>query len=154
MAKCKGCRKMILVQWWGRDPLPLPPKPFTPRSLVGMTQGARKRAWLRGALNDYLFPHQNSTGAEHDVRSDYSWSEIRVDAPFLGTKLGERLRPCPGCWNCQTTWQQSSIYSQTAVMHRHGCSHDDPSGLCCFGETVPVKMECDGSGVLPARKQK
>lgn len=43
-------RKMNLAQWWGRDPLPLPPKPFTPRSLVGMTQGARKRAAWYEAL--------------------------------------------------------------------------------------------------------
>lgn len=102
----------------------LPAKPFTPRSLVGMTMGARKRAWLSGALlNDYLFPGRNSTGAEHDVRSDYSWSEIRVDAPYLGTKLGERLRPCPGCCNCQP----------------------------CFGPKA-CRRVCDGSGVLPARK--
>ena len=117
--------------------------PFTARSLVGMTMGARKRRWAK----DYDALPQFG-------RFSKTMSMLRAYGvyPKEGNPLAQRLRPCPGCWNCQTTWQQSSIYSQTAVMHRHGCSHDDPSGLCCFGETVPVKMECDGSGV--ARKQK
>ncbi len=119
--------------------------PFTARSLVGMTMGARKRRWAK----DYDALPQFG-------RFSKTMSMLRAYGvyPKEGNPLAQRLRPCPGCWNCQTTWQQSSIYSQTAVMHRHGCSHDDPSGLCCFGETVPVKMECDGSGVLPSRFSK
>ena len=119
----------------------VPVGPFTAHSLVGMTMGERKRkAW---------------TAYQSGLSESWSfWCAKYGIGESLRHREGERLRPCPGCWNCQTTWQQSSIYSQTAVMHRHGCSHDDPSGLCCFGETVPVKMECDGSGVLPARKQK
>ena len=117
------------------------PKPFTARSLVGMPMGARKRLYQR--IVD-AFP----------TEGDAFLIDTEGKGVPIGWLLSRRLRPCPGCWNCQTTWQQSSIYSQTAVMHRHGCSHDDPSGLCCFGETVPVKMACDGSGVLPARKQK
>lgn len=115
-------------------------KPFKTMSLVGMTQGARKRAWLRGALNDYLFPHQNSTGAEHDVRSDYSWSEIRVDAPFLGTKLGERLRPCPGCSTCARPC--------------HYCEMQEPDDSRCprCGQVMYSTPICDGSGVLPAKR--
>ena len=46
------------------------PKPFTARSLVGMTMGARKQAW---DMMGYL-------------RSDL--------------RIGERLRPCPGCPEC------------------------------------------------------
>lgn len=124
------------------------PESFTARSLVGMTTGARKRA-VRREFDLVPCPEYLTT-----IQDRMQWYLLR--GPYLRAKyrIGERLRPCPGCWNCQTTWQQSSIYSQTAVMHRHGCSHDDPSGLCCFGETVPVKMECDGSGVLPARKSK
>ena len=96
MAKCKGCRKMILVQWWGRDPLPLPPKPFTPRSLVGMTMGARKRAWLSNALYPVVFPSGIVTD-ETEMQAGYSWQEIRDDWPLLG----QRLRPCPGCEECR-----------------------------------------------------
>lgn len=91
-------RRQVTEHWMRGTPLPS--KPFSPRSLVGMTMGARKRAWLSGALSAYLFPHRDSTGGEYDTRSDYSWSEIRVDAPYLGTKLGERIRPCPGCMEC------------------------------------------------------
>ena len=158
MAKCKGCRKMILVQWWGRDPLPLPPKPFTPRSLVGMTMGARKRAWLSGALSAYLFPHRDSTGGEHDTRSDYSWSEIRVDAPYLGTKLGERLRPCPGCpecehgkhWRCDNCGTTKGLCNLTLAEVRCKCG----KGCGQWRISFPAKTVCDGSGVLPARKAK
>lgn len=135
---------------------PATPKPFSPRSLVGMTMGARKRAWLSGALlNDYLFPGRNSTGAEHDVRSDYCWPEIRVDAPYLGTQLGERLRPCPGCCACWGSDISPAGYGGDVTE--------------CFGPLMAGKSkraianmkqyqrtladDCDGSGVLPARNK-
>ena len=51
-------------------------KPLTLRSLVGMTQGARKRAWLAGTLYPVVFPSGIST-TEEEMRSGYSWSEIR-----------------------------------------------------------------------------
>ena len=70
------------------------PKPFTARSLVGMTMGARKRAW---EMMGYL-------------RSDL--------------RIGERLRPCPGCEECR--------------------GYDDGIGV----------LHCDGSGVMPARRSK
>ena len=131
---------------------------ITDRSLVGMTQGARKRRaqeWmecerLHQRAQDLQEVVDRQMGRRSQPRT-VGHTPRSLKQHYL---IGQKLRPCPGCWNCQTTWQQSSIYSQTAVMHRHGCSHDDPSGLCCFGETVPVKMECDGSGVLPARKAK
>ena len=65
-------------------------KRFTARSLVGMTQGARKRNGITQRLDLW----------------DY---------------LDKLLRPCPGCMEC------------------------DPSGFASI---------CDGSGVLPARKEK
>lgn len=144
-------------------------KPFTARSLVGMSAGARKRTARRfecpgcmecGGLDKPKLEPWRCYGEDIDLGNE-QWRPYNK-CPNMRRlyqqhrakyRIGERLRPCPGCWHCQTTWQQSSIYPHTAVMHRHGCSHDDPSGLCCFGETVPVKMECDGSGVLPARKK-
>ena len=66
-------RKMIFVQFWGRDALPLPRPAFTARSLVGMTMGSRKRAALA-----------SKAPASLAVR----WRMFRI---------GERLRPCPGC---------------------------------------------------------
>ena len=70
-------------------------KSFTARSLVGMTMGARKRAWLSNALYPVVFPSCIVTD-ETEMQAGYSWQEIRDDWPLLG----ERLRPCPGCCAC------------------------------------------------------
>lgn len=103
-------------------------KPFTPRSLVGMTRGARKRA--------------------------------RVDAPFLGTKLGERLRPCPGCSVCQPCLRCGNP-STCIGLYDSMYVHDKPSPACdvCCGHGCEDghcykrddAITCDGSGVIPAR---
>ena len=100
---------------------PLPPKQFTVRSLVGMSQSSRKRRrweWVQAA-GQYDAP-----GA----------------AKAIGAKLriGERLRPCPGCFHCQPGvkgW------------------HIDRSRSGRFNMPA-LALHCDGSGVLPARKQK
>lgn len=76
---------------------PLPPKPFTPRSLVGMTRGAMKR-----------------NGVTKDAR--------------LWEYLGQKLRPCPGCDTCG------------GIKLVNGMRFD------------MYLVICDGSGVLPARK--
>ena len=76
-------RKMILVQYWGRDPLPLPVKPITARSLVGMTMGSRKRAYR---------------AAVAELEQAEVWRGDVVDRSRL--HIGERLRPCPGCMDC------------------------------------------------------
>jgi hypothetical protein len=65
-------RKLILNDFWGGDPLPLPPRPFSPRSLVGMTQRARKRA---------------------------AWKSFSERARY---HIGQRLRPSPGCLRCRS----------------------------------------------------
>ena len=73
---------------------------MTPRSLVGMTQGARKRAWLAGRIDAIVFPDGINTD-ELEMKSAYSWSEIRRWwQPFGWQLLGQRLRPCPGCAKC------------------------------------------------------
>ncbi len=104
----------------------LPPKPFTARSLVGMTMGARKRASLSG----------------------YSWQEIRDDWPLLG----ERLRPCPGCCAC---WGHriSSAYGEIAECcgpQTSGKRKSQIKAMRKWQETLADN--CDGSGVLPARR--
>ena len=106
-------------------------KPFTARSLVGMTMGARKRAWLSNALYPVVFPSGIVTD-ETEMQAGYSWPEIRDDWPLLG----ERLRPCPGCFHCQPGvkgW------------------HIDRSRSGRFNMPA-LALHCDGSGVLPARR--
>ena len=63
--------------WFHQRPT-VPPRPFSPRSLVGMTMGARKRgAWKASAFGYYA-----------------------VIAERKKYRIGERLRPCPGCPAC------------------------------------------------------
>ena len=82
-------------------------KPFTARSLVGMTMGARKRAYR---------------AAVAELEQAEVWRGDVVDRSRL--RISERLRPCPGCEECR--------------------GYDDGIGV----------LHCDGSGVMPARKQK
>ena len=65
-------------------------KQFTARSIVGMSEGAKKR--LRrttSKLLDRLQANLASLGHQHDTDRDDS---------FL--RIGKRLRPCPGCMEC------------------------------------------------------
>ena len=91
------------------------PRPFTARSLVGMTMGARKRA-VRREFDLVPCPEYLTT-----IQDRMQWYLLR--GPYLRAKyrIGERLRPCPGCMEC------------------------DPSGFASI---------CDGSGVLPAGRQR
>ena len=90
---------------------PTPPKSFTARSLVGMTMGARKRAHRAAMVGlDY----------EDGVRFTLTTS--------TKYRIGERLRPCPGCFDCAV---------ECWVCHE---PHEPPDELC------------DGSGVIRAGK--
>ena len=90
----------------------VPPKPFTARSLVGMSQKARKR--LR---HDLLF---GPTVAPTKL--------LLADSLTVKLHIGERLRPCPGCFDCAV---------ECWVCHE---PHEPPDELC------------DGSGVIRAGK--
>lgn len=114
-----------------------------PRSLVGLTQGARKRAargiaaaedWSASGDALWAFVWTDSPGhlTPHDRRearrafheAALSGAPPRTYAKHRATlRVGERLRPCPGpCSACCSGW-------------------------CCKGG----RALCDGSGVLPAR---
>ena len=136
------------------------PKPLTARSLVGMTMGARKRAW---------------------EMMGYQCFDLRI---------GERLRPCPGCPQCtddplrivralsrrmkirvEIRRCNSAIipnkFDYLAMLHRPGpnwnpvCGfgpmrHDAVRALCDVilregAEEFPI-VSCDCSGVLPAHR--
>jgi len=157
-------------------------KPFTARSLVGMTMGARKR--IRRTITkllDKMHGNLASIGHQHDAARDDSFLHI-----------GKRLRPCPGCPQCtdnplrivralsrrmkirvEVRRCNSSIipskFDYLAMLHRPGpnwnpvcgfgpMSHDAVRALCDVilqegAEEFPI-VSCDGSGVLSARKQK
>ena len=94
---------------------------MTPRSLVGMTMGARRRR-----LWDEFF--------------DEAWdgatiSNFRTEAAKY--RLGQRLRPCPGCHTCMPGvkgWHIDKVRGRFKV--------------------PTIAWSCDGSGVLPARAKK
>lgn len=100
-------------------------KPFTPRSIVGMTQGARKRA----ARAELIGAHQVGTLSEIPagiVRDVYRGPHYRI---------GQRLRPCVGCLRCKCR----SAFDAWPELGEE-LAKDHPT--------------CDGSGVLLARKPK
>ena len=129
------------------------PRPFTSRSLVGMSMGARKRAHRAAMVGlDY----------EDGVRFTLTTS----------TKyhIGERLRPCPGCCACKSHMlkmcELRRAYPATVKQHpqhlrriierrswRCGVMvmHDDADSSDHLHRT---DTHCDGSGVLPSRKDK
>lgn len=109
----------------GRGPRATPSRPFTPRSLVGMTQGARKRA----ARAELIGAHQVGTLSEIPagiVRDVYRGPHYRI---------GQRLRPCAGCIRCKCR----SAFDAWPELGEE-LAKDHPT--------------CDGSGVLLARKPK
>ena len=121
-------RKLILNDLWGGDPLPLPRTVFSPRSLVGMTMGARKRAAKVDAWHKAV-----TYGREVITRALRSCIATDLTKLRVGNvaieyaqqrrryRIGERLRPCPNPF----------------------CSKEDGCAL----------RQCHGSGVLPARSR-
>ena len=103
----------------------LPAKPFTARSLVGMTMGARKRAYRR---------------AVEKLEQAPIWrGDVVLRAAF---RIGQRLRPCLGCYLC-------------CPMPCQGCgmlpSLDTDCEACRADHYMMAMYACDGSGVLPAK---
>lgn len=128
-------RKLILNDFWGGDPLPLPPPGFSPRSLVGMTMGARKQkarfdAWHKAvtygrevitrALRRCIATDQTKLRVGN-VAIEYTQQRRRY-------RIGERLRPCPGCLACVACGWESDFF-------------------------LSLNPCCNGSGVIPARSQ-
>jgi hypothetical protein len=103
-----------VAEWY---PPELPVKPFSPKSLVGMSQSARKRR-IRLSGED--------CGRCETCRNQY--------------RIGERLRPCPGCNMCGSTCG--------------ACEDQCPDGTRCLqcGRVMYEETICDGSGVLTSRR--
>lgn len=74
----------------------VPSRPFTARSIVGMTMGARKRA-IRKVFNQraFLCLYVDGDDSKANIMSDTERSAFRSKY-----RIGEGLRPCPGCMEC------------------------------------------------------
>ena len=139
----------------------IPAKPFAAMSLVGMTMGARKR-WAR---NDTpLKPEYQGTkesSAKH--RSNrYLWSvmhrqgtgQILYAAARAKYRIGERLRPCPGCNQCGPTIEVERMVCKSCDSDNIGYNtnpDDLPTiGVCAMGAELTGEPgseqcnQCDG----------
>lgn len=118
-----------------------PNEPFTHRSLVGMTQGARKRkVW-----------------AAYQTGISESWS--RLCAAY---RSGQKVRPCAGCALCQLCaycgkpstciglYEPSHETQKPKPACDECCAHGCEDGHCDL--RADDEKRCDGSGVLPARR--
>lgn len=105
------------------------------RGLIGMTQGARKRA----ARRDFLAAMDPSSSVEAQ-----SGLLAKVRERY---RIGERLRPCPGCPICQP---DAAEILDDESWYLHNLNSPHPCEYSC-GE-VGVGDVCDGSGVLARRR--
>ena len=160
---------------------PLPPKPFTARSLVGMSEASKKR------LREAIFCGSRAP--------EFASGAVSITAAL---RIGERLRPCPGCcsvryrrYTCGTCgvrgvrlWRPYGNFYRPSDNLCTACAPPltnegrppwyvplviGPQGqIWGFGarpskdmdiwDLLPVSrgacLLCDGSGVLPARRSK
>ena len=149
---------------------------MTPRSLVGMTMGARKRACREDQKLEVAGEDMSAAALSllHEIRLMY--------------RISQRLRPCPGCDKCTDSprlqvmgwvrrirgrakltrifsrWYQRAEY--LLMIYRPGAKWNPAAGggvtkadvwanMCnCLREHGELNAMCDGSGVLPARAKK
>ena len=156
---------------------------MTPRSLVGMTMGARKRrarAVTYVALNEVTFvetaealaapTHCARFHARKFPRHEYDLQMYKFVR--LRCRIGQRLRPCPGCAKCGSPvrrfvpvvgWcrPRDWVLWDGAKLWRGGRRWRRPcpiANLRDYSEAADrgtwKELFCDGSGVLPARAKK
>jgi hypothetical protein len=144
---------------------------MTPRSLVGMTMGARKRrarAVTYVALNEVTFidtaealaapTHCARFHARKFPRHEYDLQMYKFVR--LRYRIGQRLRPCPGCAQCLRCLCGNSaacigLYEAWTKHQKAEPACNDCCGHGCEdGHCDKVDDICDGSGVLPARARK
>lgn len=104
-----------------------PPRPFSARSLPGMSQGARKRMALRA--RQAALSLIAGAGREADPKKLALLRSIY--------RIGERLRPCPA-------W----------VAMRSAKNNTERCGWWLADGTWFDCQNCRGSGVLPARRSR
>ena len=107
-------------------------RPFTARSLVGMTMGARKR-----------HAHRIATETKQWYRIEH-----------VKHRIGEHLRPCLGCCACwghriSTAYGE---YAECSGPQTNGKRKSQIKAMRKWQESL--SDDCDGSGVLPARRSK
>jgi hypothetical protein len=119
------------------------PKPFTPRSIVGMSGSAKRRA-ARALFVELVITSQGTdiTPGDKGQRWFHLWcrgsGDVASRDPDYAAlrakyRIGQKLRPCAGCLRCQC---QTAFDAWPELGEE--LAKDHPT--------------CDGSGVLPARR--
>lgn len=125
------------------------------RQIVGQTQGARKRAARRTVELGHT-PLVARSGETPSQAARRYW------------RVGQRIRPCPGCPTCRAclhcgapAYCFGSYESHSGTVPRtyacddccgHGCEDGHCEPVAPDEEGVPQRL-CDGSGVRPAKKR-
>jgi len=107
---------------------------MTPRSLVGMTMGTRKRRALSAQEDDALSRLMRDPLKVLCGHFDAHDNAEQYRKPY---RIGQRLRPCPGCHTCMPGvkgWHIDRVRGRFKM--------------------PTIAWSCDGSGVLPARAKK
>jgi hypothetical protein len=146
---------------------------MTPRSLVGMTMGCRKRVvrarcWEAGyTLRRNRFSLTSDQLRALDVTERAECAKIRETY-----RIGQRLRPCPGCQKCGSSvrrfaptagwksprkwviWDGSQLWMIARTWKRKCAIPNLSDYLAAVEDGTWQELFCDGSGVLPARAKK
>ena len=116
---------------------------MTPRSLVGMTMGARKRA----ARAQYMYGSYILRDCRRYVLRLFAETNDGVSSEYKRAwrmyRIGQRLRPCPGEYQCKNCSQNNWCR----------CTDTEADAECVICGVLQ-HWPCDGSGVLPARAKK
>lgn len=119
------------------------------RSLVGMTQGARKRAARRDPMERFCLQCRRPLAVDEQVEPSPNKEAEFIDPECLA---------CPDCGGETDCFYLDEV-AQVNRQH-YGVGQKLRSCLGCSWCGTPPKdgatrfTECDGSGVLPARKAK
>jgi len=127
------------------------------RRLVGMSMGARKRA---ARAHFMRWNYEMSVANRAYVLALFSpWDAAAVEYKRLRglVRIGQRLRPCPGCAQCLRCLCGNSaacigLYEAWTKHQKAEPACNDCCGHGCEdGHCDKVDDICDGSGVLPAK---
>lgn len=122
---------------------PLHAREFSARSLCGMTQGARKRAAriCPGCIECRNVIPEIDFGLRCDSSGVFAQSPEQWRRRY---KIGQRLRPCPGCESC--------LGRECIGCEGGQLFEGDVCERC--RRTATGERICDGSGVLPAKRHR
>ena len=145
---------------------------MTPRSLVGMTMGARRRA----ARAQYMYGAYILRDCRRYVLRLFSETKDGVSSEYKRAwrmyRIGQRLRPCPGCQKCGSSvrrfaptagwksprkwviWDGSQLWMIARTWRRKCAIPNLSDYLAAVEDGTWKELFCDGSGVLPARAKK